>query len=335
MSRLLRRLHTTSSSPSQSSSATAVAAQFLAATQSLPPHTHTQLLDANQLQRLAATLSRTQLSTSLPSVNTPLPPTWHLAYFTPSQLEKDLGRDGTDTSFNPPRPFTRRMWAGGELEWVRGADGTTTNPLRIGQEVTETTELVSAAGKKTRAGEEMVVVGVKKTFENEHGVSLIDRRNWIFRPELLIGDGDWRSAADIAPPKPAQEVPLPEGRYTRDLVQTPVTLFRFSALTFNGHRIHYDRDWCRKVEGHREIVVHGPLNLVSIVDFWRDVLGGGQNDGVEGMIFPRKISYRATSPIYGGERYRIVMDEEDADGGADVRIVDSYGNVGMVGKIER
>jgi hydroxyacyl-ACP dehydratase HTD2-like protein with hotdog domain len=95
-----------------------------------------------------------------------------LAYFTPSQVEEELGRDGTDTTFNPPRPFTRRMWAGGELEWIGGE----TNRLKIGQEVTETTKLVSAVGKNTRAGEEMVVVGVEKSYENERGVTLIDKR---------------------------------------------------------------------------------------------------------------------------------------------------------------
>lgn len=74
--------------------------------------------------------------------------------------------------FNPPRPFTRRMWAGGELEWIGGE----ANRLKIEQEVKETTKLVSAAGKKTKAGEEMVVVGVEKAYENEKTVALIDRR---------------------------------------------------------------------------------------------------------------------------------------------------------------
>jgi hydroxyacyl-ACP dehydratase HTD2-like protein with hotdog domain len=83
-----------------------------------------------------------------------------------------LGRDGTDTTFNPPSPFTRRMWAGGELEWIeRGVTG-----LAVGQKVTETTRLLTAEGKKTRAGEEMVVVGVEKRYENEHGLALIDKR---------------------------------------------------------------------------------------------------------------------------------------------------------------
>jgi hydroxyacyl-ACP dehydratase HTD2-like protein with hotdog domain len=87
-------------------------------------------------------------------------------------MEEELGKDGSDTTFNPPRPFTRRMWAGGELEWVAGEG----RRLSVGQLVRETTTLVSSAGKRTRAGEEMVVVGVEKRFENEYGVALIDRR---------------------------------------------------------------------------------------------------------------------------------------------------------------
>lgn len=166
MSYTFRRLY------SSSSSATSIASQFLSKSQSLPPHRQTQLLDPNQLQRYSATLSRIELSKAIPEKGTTVPACYHLAYFTPAQLEEELGQDGTDTTFNPPKPFTRRMWAGGELEWVGGER----NRLKVGQEVTETTRLTSAEGKKTKAGEEMVVVGVEKTFENEHGVALIDRR---------------------------------------------------------------------------------------------------------------------------------------------------------------
>lgn len=168
MSRIIRRLHSSASPVS----AISIASQFLSKSQALPPSIQTQILDANQLQRFSATLSRTELSESLPKDGTILPPCYHLAYFTPSQIEEELGRDGTDTTFNPPRPFTRRMWAGGELEWV----GTENNRLKVGQQVTETTKLVSAVGKITKAGEEMVVVGVEKSFRNEHGVALVDRR---------------------------------------------------------------------------------------------------------------------------------------------------------------
>ena len=108
-------------------------------------------------------------------------------------------------------------------------------------------------------------------------------------------------------------------------MQTPVTLFRFSALTFNAHKIHYNKEWCNLVEGHRNLVVHGPLNLINMVNFWRDIRGG---DAV-----PNQIKYRATSPLYAGEKYRVVMDEEK-EKVTEVRIVDSYGKVSMVGQIE-
>jgi len=73
------------------------------------------------------------------------------------------------------------------------------------------------------------------------------------------------------------------------------------------------------------LVVHGPLNLINMVDFWRDVRGG------EG--FPKKITYRATSPLYAGEKYRVVMDEEE-NKITSVKIFDSYGNTSMIGRIE-
>ncbi|PBP23284.1 hypothetical protein BUE80_DR006079 [Diplocarpon rosae] len=291
--------------------ADSVAADFLAKLQSADPSTLTQNLDAHQLQRLSATLSRPELAKHLPKHGTPLPAGYHLAYFTPPQVEDKLGRDGTDTTFNPPSPFTRRMWAGGELEWVGGG-----NQLRVGQEATEITRLVSAVGKKDRAGGEMVIVGVEKILQNEHGVALVDKRNWIFRPEIEL---------PVPPASKPAPVPFPEGKHTRDFNQTPVTLFRFSALTFNAHKIHYSREWCEQVEGHRNLVVHGPLNLINILNFWRDVQ--------EGDSPPKKITYRATSPLYVSEDYRIILQDE-VNQVTEVKVVDSYGQVSMKANIE-
>lgn len=107
---------------------------------------------------------------------TPLPPGYHLVYFTPAFNEHELGADGTDTSYNPSAPFTRRMWAGGEVRWPRAEDGAL-NPLRVGQEVTETTRVLSAEAKVVKkTGEDMVVVGVEKEFANRDGVAVVDRR---------------------------------------------------------------------------------------------------------------------------------------------------------------
>lgn len=166
--------------------AATVADAFLSRFQSLGPQTRTQTLDANQLQLLGLTLNRPSLfpgSPSLsntltaPALGTPVPPGYHLVYFTPAFLESELGADGTDASYNPETPFTRRMWAGGEVLWPRGADGKP-NPLRVGQQVSETTRVLSAESKVVkRTGEDMIVVGVEKEFANEQGVSIVDRRS--------------------------------------------------------------------------------------------------------------------------------------------------------------
>lgn len=95
------------------------------------------------------------------------------------------------------------------------------------------------------------------------------------------------------------------GTYTRDFCQTDTTLFRFSALTFNAHKIHLNKDWCRNVEGHRDLVVHGPLNLINILDFYRDVNERGSSETI-----PKTITYRATAPLYVGEKYRIILEKD-------------------------
>lgn len=166
------------STTSKKPDAATVASAFLSKFKSRGPQTRTQLLDANQLHLLTLTLNRPNLypSTGTPKDGTPLPPGYHLVYFTPAFLESELGPDGTDTSYNPSAPFTRRMWAGGEVSWPRREDGKP-NLLRVGQTVKETTKVLTAEPKLVRkTGEEMIVVGVEKRFENEEGVAVVDRR---------------------------------------------------------------------------------------------------------------------------------------------------------------
>ena len=169
----LRRLFSTVR-PSGASSE--IAHEFLTRSQRRGSLVQKQLLDGNQLQRLAQTLGRRELlrghgvAGEMPENGTPLPPGYHLAYFTPSCYEEQLGRDGSDRTFNPSPPFTRRMWAGGEIVWSGD------NVLKVGDVVTETTTVVKAEPKKTRDGEDMIVVGVEKIFRNENGVALVDKR---------------------------------------------------------------------------------------------------------------------------------------------------------------
>ncbi|PYH98171.1 C6 transcription factor [Aspergillus ellipticus CBS 707.79] len=322
-----------------SASASSIATSFLTRFQSLGPQTRSQTLDANQLQLLSLTLNRPSLlpnspplsTTTLPS-GTPLPAGYHLVYFTPAFLENDLGTDGTDTSYNPASPFTRRMWAGGEVHWPRRSDGKP-NFLRVGQDVQETTRVLSAEPKVVRkTGEEMIVVGVEKEFSNGDGVAVLDRRNWVFRKALTSPSPTTSSnpPATKAFDGPATSVTSTTGNtHTRTLRQTAVTLFRFSALTFNPHKIHYSTPWARDVEGHKDIVVHGPLNLISILDLWRDTRGEGTE-----LVLPERISYRATSPLYAEDEYRIVLDEEAGDGVARVQILAPGDVVAMKAEIQ-
>ncbi|KAJ5834575.1 hypothetical protein N7447_000601 [Penicillium robsamsonii] len=306
------------------SDASSVAEAFLSRFQSLGPQTRMQTIDANQLQLLTLTLNRPTLFPGAPSLSNgapapqsavPVPPGYHLAYFTPAFMESELGSDGTDASYNPDVPFTRRMWAGGEVLWPR-LDGKP-NPLRVGQDVVETTRVLSAQSKVVKkTGEDMIVVGVEKEFANEHGVSIIDRRNWVFRKALPVPTASTPSStppssstSHIATPNPTSFISTEGNTHTRTLMQTPVTLFRFSALTFNPHKIHYSLPWARDVEGHKDIVVHGPLNLISILDLWRDTR---QNFKDSTLIIPERITYRATSPLYAGEEYRIVLEEGES-----------------------
>ncbi|USP74976.1 hypothetical protein yc1106_02250 [Curvularia clavata] len=318
MTHLARRLFTTTSR--NQASASEACDELLTRFQKGPVSIRKQLLDANQLQLLSITLNRTPSSFNPPPTGTPVPPGYHLVYFTPSIIESELGLDGTDRTVNPLSPFTRRMWAGGELKWARDRNAL----LRVGQEVRETTKLLSAEPKQLKNGGEMLVVGVEKTFSNDHGIALTDRRNWVFQRELTPEN------PMKAPQKPEQ-VALPMGEYQRDFCQTRTSLFRFSALTFNGHKIHYLPEWCREVEGHRDAVVHGPLNLINMLDFWRDTSKSGDTEAA-----PASIAYRAMSPLCVEEPYRILLKKgsigqhnEDGSREWNAEIWDNFGKQSM------
>jgi hydroxyacyl-ACP dehydratase HTD2-like protein with hotdog domain len=316
MAHICRRLLSTTPRLRNPASAQDACTEILTRFGNRPVSVRKQLFDANQLHLLNITLNRTPTSNDAPQNGTPIPPGYHLVYFTPSIVETELGLDGTDRTVNPLRPYTRRMWAGGELEWTQDPDSL----MRVGQIVQETTRMSSAEAKTLKSGGEMLVVGVEKTFENEKGIALIDRRNWVFQKEIGLGEGK-------APPPKPEEKDFPKGECTRNILQTPVSLFRFSALTFNGHKIHYSPEWCRTVEGHRDAVVHGPLNLINMLDLWRDNVRKGNEEAI-----PRSIRYRAMSPLYVGEKYRIIMGKSESDW--KVEIWDSFGKMAMKGTIQ-
>ena len=179
--------------------------------------TRKQLIDANQLQKLSLTLGRPTVPSASGSVDitdeappdgTPVPPGHHLVYFTPNGLEKELGADGTDRTFNAPSPFTRRMWAGGRMTWPKERE------LRVGDVAEERTKLLSATAKKSRSAGEMVLVEVEKEIHTSRGLALVDTRSWVFRPEIHqneVSATPKAIEADVRAPSTMKDVKVSDG----------------------------------------------------------------------------------------------------------------------------
>lgn len=338
-----RKSFSTSAARCESSDPKAVAEAFLSKFASGQTFVRKQPIDANQLRLFSLMLDRPHVwgtsSSSLeqeePKQGTPLPAGYHLAYFTPAQLPGVLGVDGTDASFNPQPPFTRRMWAGGSVHWP-GADPSQSSQhyLKVGDEATETTKVLSCEPKTIKkTGESMLVVGVEKEFRDGKGdLCVVDKRNWVFRAAL-----DPSKQAKI--PKKAAELSHQqiqdqnEGKVVRQYIRDTVQLFRMSALTFNAHRIHYDLPWAQNVEGHRNAVVHGPLNMISMLDLWRDeAMAHGK--GHDGIAYPKELIYRATSPVYAEEPYRILMPHNGLETSeVEIQVVSDDGSSCMKGTL--
>ncbi len=194
---------------------------------------------------LLATLDRDVVQ---PQAGDPLPPLWHWLYFLPQVRQSELGEDGHPRrgGFLPPVPLPRRMWAGGRFEWMK--------PLRVGDQATRRSTITSVQHKRGRSGDLMFVT-VRHEISNQDGLCLTEEHDIVYREEPRPGD-----------PVPTPTVAPTDATWERSLVPDDVLLFRYSALTFNGHRIHYDRRYVTEVEGYPGLVVHGPLIATLLLD---------------------------------------------------------------------
>jgi len=177
-----------------------------------------------------------------------LPPNWHRLYFLTAVRPGEVGPDGHPErgKFLPPVPLPRRMFAGGRLKFFR--------PLRIGDSVTRVSEILSVEGKQGRSGD-LVFVTVRHRFSVGGDVALEETQDLVYR-----GPGGGGEAA----PEPVEPAP-----WQRTVHPDPVMLFRYSALTFNGHRIHYDYPYVTQEEGYPGLIVHGPLIATMLLDLLR------------------------------------------------------------------
>jgi 3-methylfumaryl-CoA hydratase len=199
---------------------------------------------------LSATLDR---PADRPEAGTPLPALWHWLYFLPLARRSEIGPDGHPKrgGFLPPVPLPRRMWAGSQLRFHA--------PLRIGDAVTRTSTIENVAEKSGRTGR-LVFVKVRHEYRRaaEQAVALTEFHDIVYR--------DAPKPTDVAPPPQAAPA---AATWQKEWIPDEVLLFRYSALTFNGHRIHYDRRYVTGVEGYPGLVVHGPLIATLLVDLLR------------------------------------------------------------------
>ncbi|WP_066272032.1 FAS1-like dehydratase domain-containing protein [Hydrogenophaga palleronii] len=197
---------------------------------------------------LSATLDHRDIAVA---PGTPLPPLWHWLYFLPRARQSELGEDGHPRlgGFLPPVPLPRRMWAGGRLRWF--------SPLRIGESVRRISRIESVTHKAGRTGD-LVFVVLRHEISSGDQVALTEEHDIVYRALPQPGDAS-------APP---QVAPC-DAPWSRHVTPDPVLLFRYSALTFNGHRIHYDRSYVTEVEGYPGLIVHGPLIATLLADLAR------------------------------------------------------------------
>ncbi len=200
---------------------------------------------------LSATLD--QPDTSRPAPGTALPSLWHWLYFLPIHAQSDIGPDGHAKrgGFMPPVPLPRRMWAGSDFEFHA--------PLRVGDALSRTSTIVDVKEKSGRTGS-LIFVRVRHEIRcnGAEKVALTEHHNIVYRAAAEPGD--------VPPPSPAAPK---DSTWQRCIVPDDVFLFRYSALTFNGHRIHYDRQYVTEVEGYPGLIVHGPLIATLLMDLLR------------------------------------------------------------------
>ncbi|MDN3920071.1 FAS1-like dehydratase domain-containing protein [Roseateles violae] len=182
-----------------------------------------------------------------------LPPLWHWLYFLPAHRQSEIGADGHAKrgGFLPPVPLPRRMWAGSQFEFR--------SPIRLGDRIERKSTIADVTSKEGRTGQ-LVFVKVRHEVRCNGAAdpALVEFHDIVYREAKQPGDVE-------PPPLKAEQ----GAAWQREIVPDDVLLFRYSALTFNGHRIHYDRRYVTEVEGYPGLIVHGPLIATLLMDLLR------------------------------------------------------------------
>ena len=236
---------------------------------------HRDRADADRFVRLAALLDQTAPS---PWLAETLPPLGHWLCFKPAALQSDLGVDGhpqrTASSLLPDVARPRRMWAGSRVHFL--------SEIPLDAEIERQTTLMSAKPKSGRSGQMLFVTLRHEIGMPGHGPAIVEEQDIVYREAPARGERYVRRA----------EHPGPSDTLIRTVVPDATMMFRYSALTFNAHRIHYDREYTREAEGYPGLVVQGPLIATLMLDHFLS-----ENPRAQISTF----SFRATSPVFEDE----------------------------------
>jgi 3-methylfumaryl-CoA hydratase len=234
-----------------------------------------------------------------------VPPLGHWLYFLPRAPQREIGPDGHPMrgGFLPPVELPRRMWAGSELEFLA--------PVPVGAAIQRRSAIANIEHKTGRSGD-MIFVRVEHEIAAQDTTAIREAHTIVYREA----------------PKPGEAAPPPEkagctAEFERAIVPDPVLLFRYSALTFNGHRIHYDRSYCEQAEGYPGLVVHGPLTATLLMDLYLRQRPAAA---------VRAFRFRARRPLF--DIHPFTLCGAHKPGGANLWALDHEGALAMTAELE-
>ncbi|MGF6637410.1 FAS1-like dehydratase domain-containing protein [Paraburkholderia sp. MM6662-R1] len=232
----------------------------------------TDVISVDRAAAFAATIDHGDT----PTVGDALPPLWHWLYFWSVSRQSALGNDGHPRTggFLPDLGLPRRMWAGGRLFFNA--------PLTIGEIATRSSRVLSAKHKEGRSGQ-LGLVTLEHVVESNGVLAIREEQDIVYR-----------GLAEPGVAAPAPNAAPGDARWQREITPSEVLLFRYSALTFNGHRIHYDRAYAQQAEGYPDLVVHGPLIATLLLDLVTHALPGAS---------VREYTYKAIRPTFLGNAF--------------------------------
>jgi 3-methylfumaryl-CoA hydratase len=217
-----------------------------------------------------------------------VPPLGHWLYFLPDARQSVIGDDGhprrDDHSLLPPAPLPRRMWAGSRIEFL--------SPIAAGAALTRVTTIDAIKPRRGASGD-LLFVTLRHDIAADGVAAIREEQDIVFRAP----------ASPAPPPAPVAPAEPERSDATRSISPDPAMLFRYSALTFNAHRIHYDRDYARGVEGYAGLVVHGPLIATLLMDHFLRTTPG---------VTPRHFSFRAEAPLIDGTPFDLCLARDGA-----------------------